>query len=181
MSSASPGVVPVTVVVAFYSRCGTTETRALTAAVGSVNARALIRMRRMPDDPGAPEGDAACAAEAARMRKEYVPPTEVDITGADALIVAVPPGRGVTAPEWTPLMRMLADLASQGKLRGKAAAVVGGGDAQANAAFGSALQALGFTMVPPDAVDAQAGSPDSLTHARAYGRLVAETSRAMKS
>lgn len=174
-------VVPVTVVVAFYSRCGTTETRALTAAVGSVNARALIRMRRMPDESGVAADTDACATETARMRKEDVPPAEADIAGADALIVAVPPGAGVAAPEWAPLTRMLAALASQGRLRGKAAAVVGGGDAEANAAFASALQDLGFTIVPPDAVDARTGSPDSLSHARAYGRLVAETSRAMKA
>ena len=177
----STPVVPVTVVVAFYSRCGTTETRALTAAVGSVNARALIRMRRMPDAPGGPGRGPDCAAESARMRKEYVPPTEADIVGADALIVAVPPDAGVSAAEWTPLTRMLEALASQGQVRGKVAAVVGGGDAAANLAFGSTLEHLGFVMVPVDAVAAEAGTPGSPSHARAHGRLVAETSRTMKS
>src|SRR5687767_14802084 len=105
--------VPVTVVVAFYSRCGTTETRALTAAVGSVNARALIRMRRMPDTQDAAAGASDCADETARMRKEYVPPTEVDVAGADALMVAAPPGIGPTAPEWAPLTQILSALASQ--------------------------------------------------------------------
>ena len=177
----STPVVPVTVVVAFYSRCGTTETRALTAAVGSVNARALIRMRRMPDAPGGPAPGLGCAAETARMRKEYVPPTEADIVGADALIVAVPPDAGVSSAEWTPLTRMLEALASQGKVRGKVAAVVGGGDAAANVAFASTLEDLGFVLVPVDAVAAEAGAPGSPSHARAQGRLVAETSRTMKS
>ena len=115
------------------------------------------------------------------MRKEYVPPTEADIVGADALIVAVPPDAGVSAAEWTPLTRMLEALASQGQVRGKVAAVVGGGDAAANLAFASTLEHLGFVMVPVDAVAAEAGAPGSLSHARAHGRLVAETSRTMKS
>ena len=176
----SAGVVPVTVVVAFYSRCGTTETRALTAAVGSVNARALIRMRRMPDTQDAAAGVSDCAAETARMRKEYVPPTEVDLAGADALIVAVPPGIGATAPEWAPLTQMLSALASQNKLRGKVAAVVPGGDAAANAAFAATLGELGFTLVEPSTA-AGAATPGSLAHVQAHGRLVAETSRALKS
>jgi hypothetical protein len=170
-------LVPVTVVVAFYSRCGTTETRALTAAVGAVNARALIRMRRMPDTSVASGPDEACAAETARMRKEYVPPTETDIVGAEALVVAVPPGVGATASEWAPLTQMLSALASQNKLRGKLAAVVGGGDESDNTAFAAMLAELGFTLVPPPAAEA-AGS---FGQARAHGRLVAETSRAMKS
>jgi hypothetical protein len=169
--------VPVTVVVAFYSRCGTTETRALTAAVGSVNARALIRMRRMPDASASSADSGACAAETARMRKEYVPPTEGDIIGADALVIAVPAGVGATAPEWTPLTRMLSALASQNKLRGKLAAVVGGGDESGNTAFAAMLADLGFTLVPAPTAEAV----DSVGHARAHGRLVAETSRVLKS
>ena len=115
------------------------------------------------------------------MRKEYVPPTEADIVGADALIVAVPPDASVSAAEWTPLTRMLEALASQGQVRGKVAAVVGGGDAAADLAFASTLEHLGFVMVPVDAVAAEAGAPGSLSHARAHGRLVAETSRTRKS
>lgn len=171
--------VPVTVVVAFYSRCGTTETRALTAAVGSVNARALIRMRRMPDPPDAATDGAGCAAETARMQKEYVPPTEGDIAGAEALIVAVPPGFGAAAPVWAPLTQMLESLTSQGKVRGKVAAVVAGGDENANAKFAAILGDLGFTVVVPPAADATPA--DSLAHVKAHGRLVAETSRTLKS
>ena len=114
------------------------------------------------------------------MRKEYVPPTEVDLAGADALVVAVPPGIGATAPEWAPLVQMLSALASQNKLRGKVAAVVPGGDAAANAAFAAALGELGFTLVEPAAA-AGAATPGSLPHVQAHGRLVAETSRALKS
>ena len=173
-------VVPVTVVVAFYSRCGTTETRALTAAVGSVNARALIRMRRMPDTQNAAVGGSECEAEMARMRKEYVPPTEADLAGADALIVAVPPDIGATAPEWAPLTQTLSVLASQNKVRGKVAAVAPGGDDAVNAAFAAMLGELGFTLVEPSTA-AGAATPGSPASVKAHGRLVAETSRALKS
>jgi hypothetical protein len=176
----SADVVPVTVVVAFYSRCGTTETRALTAAVGSVNARALIRMRRMPDTDNAAADVSECEAETARMRKEYVPPTEVDLAGADALMVAVPPGIGPTAPEWAPLTQILSALASQNKVRGKLAAIVPGGDAATNAAFAAALGEAGFTLVGPAAANG-APTPGSLAHAQAHGRAVAEISRTLKS
>ena len=171
-------IVPVTVVVAFYSRCGSTETRALTAAVGSVNARALIRMRRMPDPADADGG--GCAAETARMHKEYVPPTEGDIVGAEALIVAVPPGFGADAPVWTPLTRTLSALASQNKLQGKVAAVVAGGDESANTAFAASLRELGFTLVPASAATA-GSSPGGLADVKTHGRLVAETGRTLKS
>lgn len=172
-------VVPVTVVVAFYSRCGTTEARALAAAVGAVNARALIRMRRMPDTSDALPDEPGCAAETARMRREYVPPTETDIAGADALVVAVPAGCGMSAPEWAPLTAMLGALASGGKVRGKLAGVVAGGDEETNGAFAGMLNDLGFTLMPPPAAEGTA--PGSAAHARAHGRLVAEASRTAKS
>ena len=134
----------------------------------------------MPDTDNAAAGVSECAAETTRMRKEYVPPTEVDIAGADALMVAVPPGIGPTAPEWAPLTQILSALASQNKVRGKLAAIAPGGDAATNAAFAAALGEVGFTLVGPAAA-AGAATPGSLAHVQAHGRLVAETSRALKS
>ena len=168
--------VPVTVVVAFYSRCGTTETRALTAAVGSVNARALIRMRRMPDTRDATE----CAAETARMRKEYVPPTEVDLAGADALVVAVPPASARPLPSgrrWfrcSPRSRPRTSCVARLRPSFRAATP------PPTRRFAAALGELGFTLVEPAAA-AGAATPGGLAHVQAHGRLVAETSRALKS
>jgi hypothetical protein len=68
------------VLVTFYSRSGATETRALSLAVGAVQQRALIRLRRLPDRGAAAAG---AADTIARMQKEYVAPTETDILGAD--------------------------------------------------------------------------------------------------
>src|SRR6185369_10803076 len=77
---------PINVLVIFYSRSGNTETLALAAAVGAVQARANIRMRRLPD---AGESVPACKETLARMRKEYVPPTSADTQWADAVIIGM--------------------------------------------------------------------------------------------
>jgi flavorubredoxin len=178
----SPPLVPVTVVVAFYSRCGSAETRALTAAVGAVNARALIRMRRMPDLNAADElrqASPECAAELARMHKEYVPPTEADLAGADALILAGSDTCDAASPVWAPLVAMLDALAAKGTLVGKAGAVIGGGTAAAS--LGTLLRERGVTVVDPLMADGLDATPAGLEHIRAHGRRVAEVCRTVKS
>ena len=71
------------VLVIFSSCDGATEKLALAAAVGAVQARASIRLRRLPDQsPGNGE-------ELMRMRREYVPPTASDTAWADAVIIAM--------------------------------------------------------------------------------------------
>src|SRR6185369_15618286 len=82
MSSATP----VNVVVIFYSCSGETEKLALAAAVGAVQARGSIRMRRLTDSgEDSPEHN----DDLVRMRREYVPPAAADILWADAVIVAM--------------------------------------------------------------------------------------------
>jgi|SRR5215510_2144740 len=77
---------PVNVLVIFYSCCGRTEKLALAAAVGAVQARANIRMRRLTDyGEEIPE----CKEALARMRKEYVPPAQPDVVWADAVIIGM--------------------------------------------------------------------------------------------
>src|SRR5262249_34967182 len=79
-------VSPVNVLVIFYSCCGQTEKLALAAAVGAVQARANIRLRRLPDPCGQiPE----CCETLARMRREYVPTTHTDVVWADAVIIGM--------------------------------------------------------------------------------------------
>ena len=77
---------PVNVLVIFYSCSGATEKLALAAAVGAVQARANIRMRRLTD---AGENPPESREALARMRKEYVPPTPADAQWADAVIIAM--------------------------------------------------------------------------------------------
>jgi len=79
-------VAPVNVLVIFYSCCGQTEKLALAAAVGAVQARGSIRLRRLTD---ADEDITECKESLSRMRREYVPPTAADVIWADAVIVGM--------------------------------------------------------------------------------------------
>jgi hypothetical protein len=76
----------VNVLVVFYSCSGVTEKLALAAAVGAVQARGSIRMRRLTDSG---EDIPECRDSLARMRREYVPPTPADVTWADAVVVGM--------------------------------------------------------------------------------------------
>jgi hypothetical protein len=71
------------VLVIFSSCTGDTEKLALAAAVGAVQGRANIRLRRLPDQSSGNGEDLL------RMRREYVPPTARDTVWADAVIIAM--------------------------------------------------------------------------------------------
>jgi hypothetical protein len=73
----------VNVLVIFSSCTGATEKLALAAAVGAVQARANIRLRRLPDQ-SSEDGE-----DLIRMRREYVPPKAADAAWADAVIIAI--------------------------------------------------------------------------------------------
>src|SRR5262245_19564224 len=117
------------VVVTFYSRRGKTERLATAAAVGAVQARAGIRMRRIADgDPSSVLQRHPEARESlTRMHREYVAPRESDVLAADAIIVLLPLDMTPTSAECSDYFEMLARLGAEGKLAGKAAAVVGAG------------------------------------------------------
>ena len=92
---------PTRVLVVFYSRCGTTEKLALAAAVGAVQARANIRLRRLPDSAASSSAAETpeCQQELIRMRKEYIGPKEADLLWAQGIISILPPDLITTAPE----------------------------------------------------------------------------------
>jgi len=77
---------PVNVLVIFNSSSGVTEKLALAAAVGAVQARANIRIRRLPSSA---EESAEYHEHLARMQREYVPPTSADAMWADAVIIGM--------------------------------------------------------------------------------------------
>ena len=108
------------VLVIFYSRSGTTEQLALAAAVGAVQERGLIRLRRLPDaNPAKVIEEFPQAGEAlVRMHKEYIAPAESDILAADAIIFAIPPDLK-TSEDWKEHLNLLARLRAEGKLEGK--------------------------------------------------------------
>ena len=162
------------VVVTFSSRCGATEALALAAAVGAVQGRALIRLRRLPDDgaPAREQDSPGCQETLARMRKEYVAPTEADLTGNHALILAPPAGSTTDSREWAAFVSLLTRLGADGKLAGIVGAVVDTGSEETRRSFSTLLAAAGFRSVVQDGPDP--GAPDTLrTRATAYGRRVA--------
>ena len=101
---------PTHVLVVFYSRCGTTEKLALAAAVGAVQARANIRLRRLTDVTEV----AQCRDEIARMRKEYVAPAEGDVLWADAIIFLLPPELDASSAECAVYLDLLRSLNKAG-------------------------------------------------------------------
>ena len=138
------------VFIIFNCRSGSTEKLALAAAVGAVQGRALIRLRRLPDaDSSGTTEDASLIKETLqRMHREYVAPTETDVLKADALILAPPPDSSPTSAEWAGHFELLARLARNGKLAGKVAAVVDSGDQSTLQSFAAALGSLGLHFVP---------------------------------
>jgi len=99
------------VLIIFYCRDGQTERLALEAAVGAVQARGLIRLRRLIDtDAG---GD---SEDLLRMRKEYVPPAERDILAANAVLLVDSETAPLNSAVWQPVQDVLSGLRSAGKL-----------------------------------------------------------------
>ena len=156
------------VLVTFYSRAGGTEQLAQAAAVGAVQARALIRLRRVSDvDPRAVlERFPEAREPLRRMHREYVPPREADVVGADALVLAACPDVDAGSLEWLPFVQMLEKLHAEGKLAGKAAAVVP--NAGSSDSFDSLVRSLGFAVCTPDGAQ-----EDDVSRAVALGRAVA--------
>jgi len=157
-----------TVVVTFYSRGGSTESLAHATAVGAVQARALIRLRRIADvdETGALQRFEDCRDALRRMHKEYVAPREADVAAADVLVFASPADVFPTAAEWVPFMTLLNQLHAGGTLAGKVAAVVPTGPSAA--AFEAVLRALGLETVSADGADTEAMT--SVDRAVALGR-----------
>jgi len=144
------------VLVIFSCQTGDTEKLALSAAVGAVQARALIRLRRIPDVDADDNNE-----EVVRMRKEYVKPAEGDVVGADALIIAASADTALSKP-WQDILSLLSRLGSEGRLGRKVGSSIGG--------LSTALEGLGFVTVPQPPSDPLA-----------LGRSVAEMARSLKS
>jgi len=169
------------VLVTFYSRGGATEKLATAAAVGAVQARAGIRMRRLPDADLESTLDRfpSSREHLHRMQKEYVAPRQADILAADVLIFGTPPDLTETSSEWAPLFTMLETLQAEGKLHGKVGAAVGDGDAID--AFTAALGQLG--LIPAGSAESKgaAGAPlDYVERAVALGRQAVAVAEARK-
>jgi hypothetical protein len=142
------------VLVVFYSRRGKTETLALAAGVGAIQARANIRLRRLADgaSPEAIARDPEWSENLERMKKDYIAPREIDAQWANVVILAAP-------KDSTAEMEQYLESAG-GLLKGKRAAVLG--------VFQEAAAGAGLRVVDGDCL-----TEDGAV-ALKYGRLAAE-------
>lgn len=170
----------ITALVTFYSRGGSTESLAHAAAVGAVQARALIRLRRVPDgdDAAIVERLADSRDALRRMHREYVAPREADVLAAQVLVVATPADVDPSAPEWSAFLSLLQRLQAERALAGKVAAIVTTGPASDS--FATFARQLGLETIT-DAGDGADAELDDVGRAVALGRravLVAQSARA---
>ncbi len=156
----------VNVVIVFYSRTGSTEKMALAAAVGAVQGKANIRLRRIPETASNETiaGVSGWKENHDRMTWEYIAPREADTVWAEGFVVAIPDWLSLSSPEVTSLLNLLATA----KLEGKVAAAIGPKD------LDHVLATAGLTMLPP------ATGSDALECARSAGVRVADGARAAR-
>ena len=168
----------VNVVVVFHSRTGNIERLALTAAVGAVQGRANIRLRRLPDpaDEALIESVPGWKESRARMDMEYVAPRDADAEWADAILIGIADGTtngtaGLSA-DAVRYFDSLAALRAQGKLEGKIGASFAQG--RATVPLYAAMCRAGLITVPP------MPDSDALEAARLQGRRIADMARSLR-
>lgn len=147
------------VVVVFASRHGGTERLAMNAAVGAVEMRGEIRLRRLPDS------SAELRPDAAWLAKEYVAPRDADAAWADAIIFLAPSWLSPQSPDLHRWFASLAAVRASGRWRLRTAAVVS--RSPARTAIEQRFTALGLALIDPPA----AALP--LEAARLLGQAVA--------
>lgn len=194
------------ILVAFYSRNGSTEAMAKAVAEGAEAAGAEVRMRRVRDIvhrdiisnvPGWTEN-------AARMEALYAAPTQDDAVWADGVALGTPTRFGNVSSELKSFIDSLGGAWFQGLLVGKAAGVftststLHGGNEGTLITMYSFLAHLGYIIVPlgyADPVVFRAGSPygattvsgqnntpptaDDLEVARFQGRRLTQVAKAL--
>jgi len=159
----------VNVLITFYSLNGATEKLALAAAVGAVQGRAAIRLRRLDPQPGD-------STTEERLNQEYVAPKEADARWANAIVLGMP-ARVCSAS--SPLLNEYFGLLRSAGVQGK----IGAAFVSNLTRFEGALETLhrattelGLAMVPLDLC-----ATDSVDGVRLLGRRIAELAAQSKS
>jgi NAD(P)H dehydrogenase (quinone) len=201
-------VANVNVLIAFYSRNGSTEALARTIAEGAQSEGAEVRMRRAREVVG-PEIISKVpgwAENAARMNELYPAPSEADAEWADAIIFGTPTRFGNVTSELKAWVDSLGGLWFQGKLVGKAGSAftststVHGGNESTILTMYNFMAHLGLIIVPlgyadpavfgagtpygASSVSGQNNAPPTegdLEVAGFQGRRVAQVARALKA
>ncbi len=199
---------PVKILIAFYSRNGSTEALAQAIAEGAHAEGAAVILRRareivsrdvMAHAPGWIEN-------ADRMNAAYEAPSEADAESADAIIFGTPTRFGNISSELKAYVDSLGGLWFQGKLVGKAGSAFSstgtqhGGNESTSLTMYNFMAHLGMIIVPlgyGDPIMFQAGTPygatsisgqnnapptaNDLEVARYQGRRVAQVAKALKA
>ncbi|KXF77248.1 NAD(P)H dehydrogenase [Paramesorhizobium deserti] len=144
------------ILIAFYSRNGSTEELALAVAEGARVAGAEVRLRRAREMVG-PEIMAMApgwAEGAALMNEKYEAPTAEDAVWADAIIFGTPTRFGSIASELKAYIDGLGGVWFQGRLNGKFGGVFGststkhGGNESTLLSIYNVMAHLGLIIVP---------------------------------
>ena len=196
------------VLIAFYSRNGSTEALAKSVAEGARAERGDVRLRRAREFVG-PEimGKAPGWKENAdRMNAAYEAPTEADAEWADAIVFGTPTRFGNASAELKAYIDSLGGLWFQGKLNGKVGSAFTstssphGGNESTLISLYNPMAHLGLIIVPLGYADPalfKAGTPygassvsgqqntpptaDDLEVARYQGRRVAQVATALQA
>jgi NAD(P)H dehydrogenase (quinone) len=195
------------ILIAFYSRGGSTEALARAVAEGATAEGAEVRLRRAREFVG-PEVMAQApgwAENAARMNAAYEAPTPDDADWADAIVFGTPTRFGNASAELKAYIDGLGGLWFQGKLNGKVGSAfvstqsTHGGNESTILSLYNPMAHLGLIIVPTGYADAavfKAGTPygassvsganptpsaDELEVARFQGKRVATVAKALRS
>jgi NAD(P)H dehydrogenase (quinone) len=195
------------VLIAFYSRTGSTEALARAVAEGAQSDGAEVRLRRAREF--VPEAVMAQAPgwkeHADRMNAQYEAPTADDAEWADAIVFGTPTRFGNASAELKAYIDSLGGLWFQGKLNGKVGSAfvstqsTHGGNEGTILSLYSPMAHLGLIIVPTGYADPavfKAGTPygasavsgasplptaDELEVARFQGRRVTAVAKAVRS
>ena len=197
----------INILIAFYSRNGSTEALAKAVAEGARSKGGDVRLRRARDfvDPAIIAQVPGWADNKARMEADYEAPTEADAEWADAIIFGTPTRFGSTTAELKAYIDSLGGLWFQGKLNGKVGSVFTstssphGGNESTLISLYNPMAHLGLIIVPLGYADPalfRAGTPygassvsgqqgtlptaDDLEVAAFQGRRVTEVASALK-
>jgi len=196
------------ILIAFYSRTGTTEKLANAVAEGARSAGADVRLRRAREVVGEDVMKLAPGwlENAKRMNEAYEAPTAADAEWADGVVFGTPTRFGTVTSELKAWIDGLGGLWAKGALNGKAGSVFSststahGGNEATILTLYPALAHLGFVIVPTGYADAalyKAGtpygatsisgqnatppSPEDLEVARFQGKRVAQVAEVLAS
>lgn len=197
----------VNILIAFYSRIGSTEALAQSIAEGAQSAGATVRLRRARKlvNPEVISAVPGWSAAAERMNTAYQAPSEEDAEWADAIIFGTPTRFGSVASELKAYIDSLGGLWFRGRLNGKAGSVFTssatphGGNESTLISMYQPLAHLGLIIVPLGYADPtlfRAGTPygassvsgqtntpptaDDLEVARFQGRRVSAVATALQ-